>query len=92
MEPSYDPDASLEILRQKTLGIIGYGNQGRAQALNLRDSGQSATAGSTPSGAVSRPLATLSSRNCARKRTRTPSIARRKRCAVCCGSSRSEGM
>jgi ketol-acid reductoisomerase len=39
MEPYYDPDASLEILRKKTLGIIGYGNQGRAQALNLRDSG-----------------------------------------------------
>jgi ketol-acid reductoisomerase len=39
MEPYYDADASLEILRKKTLGIIGYGNQGRAQALNLRDSG-----------------------------------------------------
>src|SRR5208282_3483480 len=39
MEPYYDPDASLEILRNKTLGIVGYGNQGRAQALNLRDSG-----------------------------------------------------
>ena len=39
MEHFYDPDANLEILRKKTLGIIGYGNQGRAQALNLRDSG-----------------------------------------------------
>jgi len=39
MEHFYDPDASLEILSDKTLGIIGYGNQGRAQALNLRDSG-----------------------------------------------------
>ena len=39
MEAYYDPDASLKILQQKTLGIIGYGNQGRAQAMNLRDSG-----------------------------------------------------
>jgi ketol-acid reductoisomerase len=46
MEPYYDPDASLETLRQKTLGIIGYGNQGRAQALNLRDSGLDVIVGS----------------------------------------------
>jgi ketol-acid reductoisomerase len=46
MESYYDPDASLEILRQKTLGVIGYGNQGRAQALNLRDSGLDVIVGS----------------------------------------------
>lgn len=34
-----DSDASLELLQGKTAAIIGYGNQGRAQALNLRDSG-----------------------------------------------------
>ena len=34
-----DDDADLAHLRNKTVGIIGYGNQGRAQALNLRDSG-----------------------------------------------------
>ncbi len=39
MRAYYEDDASLDILRNKTLGIIGYGNQGRAQALNLRDSG-----------------------------------------------------
>ena len=32
-------DASLEPLTGKTAAILGYGNQGRAQALNLRDSG-----------------------------------------------------
>ena len=32
-------DASLEPLKGKTAAILGYGNQGRAQALNLRDSG-----------------------------------------------------
>jgi len=35
----YDEDADLEDLREKTIGIIGYGNQGHAQAQNLRDSG-----------------------------------------------------
>ncbi len=34
-----DEDASLDIIRDKVIGVIGYGNQGRAQALNLRDSG-----------------------------------------------------
>ncbi len=33
-----DDDASLEPLEDKTVAILGYGNQGRAQALNLRDS------------------------------------------------------
>src|ERR1051326_7497072 len=35
----YDGDASLEPLAGKTVAIVGYGNQGRAQTLNLCDSG-----------------------------------------------------
>ncbi|MCX7916604.1 MAG: ketol-acid reductoisomerase [bacterium] len=35
----YDKDADLEVLKDKVVGIIGYGSQGRAHALNLRDSG-----------------------------------------------------
>lgn len=35
----YDKDADLQILKKRTIGIIGYGNQGHAQAQNLRDSG-----------------------------------------------------
>ena len=34
-----ESDASLEPLAGKTVAILGYGNQGRAQALNLLDSG-----------------------------------------------------
>lgn len=34
-----DGDASLEPLMGNTIAVLGYGNQGRAQALNLRDSG-----------------------------------------------------
>lgn len=35
----YDKDADLNVLKNKTIAIIGYGIQGRGQALNLRDSG-----------------------------------------------------
>ena len=34
----HDEDADVNIVRSKTVAFIGYGNQGRAQALNLRDS------------------------------------------------------
>ena len=34
-----DEDASLDALVGKRAAILGYGNQGRAQALNLRDNG-----------------------------------------------------
>ncbi len=35
----YEKDAVTDRLRDKTVAVIGYGIQGRAQALNLRDSG-----------------------------------------------------
>lgn len=35
----YDKDADLNLLKGKTVAVIGYGIQGRGQALNLRDSG-----------------------------------------------------
>jgi len=35
----YDADADLSVLDGRTVAIVGYGNQGRSQALNLRDSG-----------------------------------------------------
>src|SRR3954447_3870175 len=35
---SYDADADLGPLEGKTIAILGYGSQGHAHALNLRDS------------------------------------------------------
>ncbi|MFQ6066956.1 MAG: ketol-acid reductoisomerase [bacterium] len=35
----YEKDADLSVLKGKTIAIVGYGNQGHAQAQNLRDSG-----------------------------------------------------
>jgi ketol-acid reductoisomerase len=39
MKLYYDQDADAGVLKDKRIAVIGYGNQGRAQALNLRDSG-----------------------------------------------------
>jgi len=35
----YDNDADLNAIKNKTIAVVGYGIQGRGQALNLRDSG-----------------------------------------------------
>ncbi|SHF30059.1 ketol-acid reductoisomerase [Caldanaerobius fijiensis DSM 17918] len=35
----YDADANLDLLKGKKIAVIGYGSQGRAHALNLKDSG-----------------------------------------------------
>jgi ketol-acid reductoisomerase len=35
----YDRDADLGLIRARKVAVIGYGSQGRAQALNLKDSG-----------------------------------------------------
>jgi ketol-acid reductoisomerase len=41
----YDQDADLGLLKGKSIAIIGYGSQGHAHALNLRDSGQNVVVG-----------------------------------------------
>ncbi|MBY0358551.1 MAG: ketol-acid reductoisomerase [Candidatus Obscuribacterales bacterium] len=48
----YDKDTGLEPIRDLTLGIIGYGNQGRAHALNLRDSGIKVIVGARKDGSA----------------------------------------
>jgi ketol-acid reductoisomerase len=44
----YDPDANLDLLTGKTVAIIGYGSQGHAHALNLKDSGVNVIVGLYP--------------------------------------------
>lgn len=44
----YDSDANLDLLAGKTVAIIGYGSQGHAHALNLRDSGVNVIVGLYP--------------------------------------------
>ena len=41
----HDEDADLSLLRGSTVAVVGYGNQGRSQALNMRDSGVSVVVG-----------------------------------------------
>ena len=38
-EKFYDDDADLSVIQSKKVAVIGYGSQGHAHALNLRDSG-----------------------------------------------------
>ena len=44
----YENDADLNVLKGKTIAIIGYGSQGHAQAQNLRDSGLNVIIGLRP--------------------------------------------
>ncbi len=47
----YDDDADLTLLDGKTVAIIGYGSQGHAHALNLKDSGVEVIVGLRPESA-----------------------------------------
>ncbi len=44
----YDDDADLSIIQGKQVAVIGYGSQGHAHALNLRDSGVDVRIGLAP--------------------------------------------
>jgi ketol-acid reductoisomerase len=44
----YEADADLGLLRGRRIAVIGYGSQGHAHALNLRDSGLSVVVGARP--------------------------------------------
>ncbi|OUX18309.1 MAG: ketol-acid reductoisomerase [Gammaproteobacteria bacterium TMED257] len=48
MKVYYDKDANLEVIKNLNISIIGYGSQGHAHALNLKDSGVSVTVGLRP--------------------------------------------
>ncbi len=45
MKVYYDQDASLDLLKQKKIAVLGYGSQGHAHSLNLKDSGFEVTVG-----------------------------------------------
>lgn len=47
----YDADCNLDLLKGKTVAIIGYGSQGHAHAQNLKDSGVNVVVGLRPSSA-----------------------------------------
>lgn len=51
MKVYYDKDADLDVLKDKTVAIIGYGSQGHAHAQNLRDSGVKVIVGQRPGSA-----------------------------------------
>ncbi len=52
----YESDANLELIKGKTIGVIGFGSQGHAHALNLQDNGCNVMVGLHP-GSKSRQLA-----------------------------------
>ena len=47
----YDKDADLSVLKGKKVAVIGYGSQGHAHALNLKDSGMEVVVGLRPDSA-----------------------------------------
>ena len=44
----YENDADLSYIKDKTIGILGYGSQGHAHSLNLRDSGMNVMVAEIP--------------------------------------------
>jgi ketol-acid reductoisomerase len=44
----YESDANLDLIRNKTIGVVGFGSQGHAHALNLRDNGMNVMIGLYP--------------------------------------------
>ncbi|MEM9057611.1 MAG: NAD(P)-binding domain-containing protein, partial [Pseudomonadota bacterium] len=41
----YDKDCDIDLIKARSVAILGYGSQGHAHALNLKDSGVSVTVG-----------------------------------------------
>ena len=51
MKVYYDEDTNFDAVKDKTIAVIGYGSQGRAQSLNMKDSGLNVIVGLRPNGA-----------------------------------------
>ena len=46
----YEKDCNINDIKSKTIAVVGYGIQGRGQALNLRDSGLKVIIAQRPGG------------------------------------------
>ena len=55
-EVFYDDNADLSVIQNRSVAVIGYGSQGHAHSLSLRDSGVDVRVG-LPEGSKSRPKA-----------------------------------
>jgi ketol-acid reductoisomerase len=51
MKVFYDKDADLSLIKGKKVAVVGYGSQGHAHSLNLKESGMNVTVGLRKSGA-----------------------------------------
>ena len=90
----YDDDADLSIIQSTKVAVIGYGSQGHAHALNLRDSGVDVRVGlreGSPSVAKADRAGSAWSRPSPRRSPRPTSSwsSRRTRCSVTCTATRS---
>jgi ketol-acid reductoisomerase len=57
VEVYHDPDIDEKVLEGKKVAVVGYGSQGRAQALNMRDSGVDVVVGLRPGKSWERAVA-----------------------------------
>ena len=57
MRVYYDRDADLNLIKGKKVAVVGYGSQGHAHAMNLRDSGVGDVAVALRAGSASKPKA-----------------------------------
>lgn len=71
VEVYYDDDADLGLIQAKKVAVIGYGSQGHAHALSLRDSGVDVVIG-LPAGSKSRPKAEEQACGCSPRRRPRP--------------------
>lgn len=56
IEIFYDKDCDLEIIKGKKVAVLGFGSQGHAHALNLRDSGVDVVVGLRPESATNKKV------------------------------------
>ena len=72
----YDDDADLSIIAGRKVAVIGYGSQGHAHALNLRDSGVDVRVGLREGSPSDSAFSRLFEPGCRPMRTSTPESRR----------------